>query len=113
MSNENSGTRPPRTPTRRPTISVSAVVPNVVRLQEAILGTFGRYGVHAMDMEALIHFTLMALPELVDPSTFEGLHRLTREHILKNFAIHQSGPLRLNEISVYRLIVCHTSDDPP
>lgn len=94
--------------TRRPTAMVKSV--NPTRLQEAILGTFSRFGVNSMDMEALIYFSLQVIPDLVDPITFESVHRFTRQHILKNFAIHQSGPIRLAEVSMYRLVVCYTDD---
>lgn len=95
-------------PTRRPTVSLRIIEPN--RLQEAILGTFKRFDCHAMDMEALIYFTLQSFD--VTPGTYEGTYKVVREHILKNFAIHQAGPLRLADINMYRLSVsvCYTDD---
>lgn len=78
------------------------------RIQEVILGIFKRYDYIAIDMEALIYFTLQAFH--VTPAGYEGMYKMVRSHIFSNFAIHQAGHLRLNEISMRRQMVCYTID---
>jgi len=59
-----------------------------------------------MDMEALIHFVLHGFN--VTPSTYEEMQKTVKAHILKNFAIHQGSNLRLSDVSMRRVTVCHT-----
>jgi len=91
-------------PTRRPTVSISTFENH--RIQETILGIFRRFDCDSMDMEALIHFVLHGFN--VTPSTYEEMQKTVKAHILKNFAIHQGSNLRLSDVSMRRVTVCHT-----
>lgn len=73
-----------------------------------LLGLFKRFDYIAIDMEALIYFTLQAFH--VTPTTYEGMYKMVRSHIMANFAIHQAGHLRLNEVNMRRSLVCYTID---
>lgn len=89
---------------RRPTSYFNQNDPN--RMQEVVLATFKRFRLNAIDLEALIHFTLQAFE--VTPLNYEEMHKTVKAHILKNFAIHQGSQLRLSEVSMRRITVCHT-----
>jgi hypothetical protein len=89
---------------RRPTTAIHQFDPH--RFQEVILGVFKRWGLNAIDLEALIHFCLQAFE--VSPDNYETMHKTVKAHVLKNFAIHQGSQLRLNEVSMRRITVCHT-----
>jgi hypothetical protein len=88
---------------RRPTTSVK-VSTNTDRVQEAIRGVFSRFKSSSIDLDALIFFSLQTL-QCTSPDKYESMHRLVRDHIMKNFTIHQGGPLRLADQNMYRLIV--------
>lgn len=89
---------------RRPTTSFSPI--DERRIQEVILGVFRRHQVNAMDMEALIFYALQAFD--VHPDTYEIMFKSVKAHILKHFAIHQGSNLRLSEVMMRRITVCHT-----
>lgn len=89
---------------RRPTTSFSPI--DERRIQEVILGVFRRHQMNAMDMEALIFYSLQAFD--VHPDTYEIMFKSVKAHILKHFAIHQGGQLRLSEVLMRRITVCHT-----
>lgn len=92
--------------THRPTVALQQFEPT--RVQEVILGIFKRFDYTAIDMECLIYFTLQYFH--VTPATYEVMHKVVRSHILANFAIEQSGHLRLSEVSMRRSMVCYTID---
>ncbi len=102
---------PPRTdPTRtskRPTTAFSPFLEH--RIQEVLLNVFKRNGTEAIDMEALIYFTLREFD--VSHDTYEQMYKSIRAHILKHFAIHQGSSLRLSDFQMRRLTVCLTTDD--
>lgn len=92
--------------TRRPTVSIPQIDPN--RLQEAIFGVFRKYDYNAMDLEALIYFSMQALT--VEPNTYEGMYKAMRAYILKNFAIEQGSFIGYAEFSMHRLLICYTDN---
>ncbi len=92
--------------TRRPTAFHSAFGPD--RIQEVILGIFRRFNVSSIDLDALVHFVLREF--IIGPETFEHMAKTVKAHVFKNFAIHQGAPLRLTEVHVRRITVCHTID---
>jgi len=75
-------------------------------MQEATLGAFRRYHYNAMDLEALIYFSMQAFS--VDPNTYEGIYKALRTYILKNFAIEQGSFIGYSDFNMHRLIVCYT-----
>lgn len=93
-------------PLRRPTGPVKSVDPK--RLQEVLVSTFNRLKRSNLDMEALIYYALQSFD--FQPDEYVGMYRMMREHIMKNLEIHQSGPLRLKDVAMYRLTVCCPSE---
>jgi len=57
-------------------------------------------------MEALIFLTLREFN--VSFESFESMYKTVKAHVLKNFAIQQGTHLRLTDIAMRRITVCHT-----
>jgi len=92
--------------TQRPTTMLSTFgAPNI---QEVILNLFRRNNCSSMDMDTLIYLTLREFH--VSVQNYEHMQKTVRAHVLKNFAIQQGAPLRLTEVSMRRITVCHTID---
>ena len=93
--------------TRRPTVAIPQLDSN--RIGEAIFGVFRRFNYNAIDLEALIYFTMQSFE--VRPESYEGMYKIIRNHIIKNFAITQGSFIGMADIHMHRLTVCYTDVD--
>lgn len=90
----------------RPTVSFQQF--EETRIQEVVLGIFKRFDYKAVDLDALVYFTLQFF--YVTPETYEVMHRVVKNHIISHFAISQGKLKPPSDNSTRRLTVCYTID---
>ena len=99
-----------RRASRRATVAVPPPQLDPVRIGEAVLGVFRRFDYTALDLEALIYFTLQAFE--VHPASYESVYKSVRQYVMKNFAIQQGRFMGFEQMCMSRLIVCYTDTEP-
>lgn len=78
------------------------------KIQDSLTRTFKLYEMKPMDIEVLIYLTLQSFD--VTPLTYEAMYKIIKAHILNGFVIQQGAHIRMQDISMRRLIIYYVKE---